>query len=128
MNDFPDIETVGIMLDKIAESMPKEFYEELNGGISLSPMSMLHPDSLPNHPIYIMGQYRRSIIGNSIEIFYGSFKEVYKNISSDELYVKLRYVLSHEFRHHMEMRAGVSDLILWDEREMEKIKEERWQR
>ncbi len=118
---FPDIDRVEIFSNKAAEEMPIEFYEELNGGISLSSETKLHPKSFPHRPVYIMGQYKRDILGNSIEIFYGSFREVFSCLSEKEIFEELKKVLSHEFRHHIEMRAGVCDLILLDESELKEM-------
>ena len=124
MNEFPSIDRVEEMLNHIAERMPQEFYEELNGGIALLPQTEMHGESRPGHPIYIMGRYERDLLGNRIVLYYGSFRAVYPYADEKKLYDALQHTLSHEFRHHMEMRAGVKDLILWDEEQMKRYRGE----
>ena len=47
------------MLDEIAEGLPIEFYNELNGGILLIPESKLSPYA-QNNDLWIMGEYIHS--------------------------------------------------------------------
>lgn len=124
---FPNIDRAEELLNEIAQSLPEKFYEELNLGIVLSPDTVLHPYSTKNNPIYTMGQYRKDMTGNQIEIFYGSFEKAYYYLDEQGLYEKLKEVLLHEFRHHIETRAGVNDLVIWDSEKLKSIKEGRWQ-
>ena len=55
-------------------------------------------------------------MGNQIVIYYGSFMRLYSNAPAQKLESELRAVLRHEFRHHMENRAGERDLEIEDER------------
>ncbi|NLM07080.1 MAG: metallopeptidase family protein [Tissierellia bacterium] len=128
MRNFPDIDRVQEMLDEIAMGLPKEFFDGLNNGIVLIEEEKFHPETMMNlSKLNIMGEYVREITGNSIRIYYGSFKRLYEG--SPEAYIKLRLedTLLHEFRHHLEHRAGVNDLILEDKRNMERYRE-RWER
>ena len=49
-----------------------------------------------------------------MERSYGSFRRVFRHLDEDELRTEMRRVLRHEFRHHVEGRAGVRDLEEWD--------------
>ena len=49
-----------------------------------------------------------------IVLYYGSFRRVFRHLDEDELRTEMRRVLRHEFRHHVEGRAGVRDLEEWD--------------
>ncbi len=106
-------EECGEMLDEIADSMPFELYRELTGGMSLLPQAKVHPKAV-NNDLYILGEYKRNSIGRYIVFYYGSFCKVYGNLPREEYYERLRKVLAHEVRHHNEYLAGVDDLILYD--------------
>ena len=69
-------EECAAMLDEIADAMPYELYRELNGGISIVPQHKYHPVAR-NNDLYILGEYRRDLIGNSIVFYYGSIARVY---------------------------------------------------
>ena len=101
-------------LSDLAEEIPQSFYEELNGGIVVEPGYLLHPEDRSG-TLYVMGQYRIDpAMGKYIVMYYGSFKRAYRHLDEDELTEEMRKVLRHEFRHHVEGRAGVRDLEVWD--------------
>ena len=103
------------MLNEIADTIPQDLLRELSGGIILLPQSKLHPQSIDDD-LFILGEYCISSIGKYIRIYYGSFANVYKRVTSREFYYEqLRRVLVHEVRHHNEGLAGYKDLILYDE-------------
>ena len=81
------------MLDEIADAMPYELYRELNGGISIVPQVKYHPVARKND-LYILGEYKRELIGNSIVFYYGSISRVYGNLSREEFYKKMEHILS----------------------------------
>jgi len=117
------MDETGEMLDEIAEELPIEFYEKLNGGILLLPDVKLHPEN-KNNDLYIMGEYHySSAMGRYIEIYYGSFAKVYGNLPREEYKDKLRHTLLHEFTHHMEGLAGDRSLEMKDKVEIERYKE-----
>lgn len=122
MNDFPSIEEVEILLEEIAEEIPKEFFKELNKGIILLPQYKLHPESRSTDKLYIMGQYTRDFSGRHITIFYGSYKRVYGKISMERLRKKLRDTLLHEFTHHLESLAGEDGLVIKDKTFLQKYR------
>jgi hypothetical protein len=111
------------MLDDIAEEMPEPFFDELNGGVYLLPEVKRCPESRPDAPMYIMGEYiRRRDLGNYINIYYGSFCKVFPHLPPDRLKTELRRVLVHEFTHHVECRAGERGLEIKDEIDMERYR------
>lgn len=123
MNDFPTIEEVHEMLDKIATEIPLEFFNKLNEGVVLLEESKIHPESRARDTLYIMGEYSRSVTGRNIKIYYGSFKNVYRGISKDALYENLKHTLLHEFTHHIESLAGERGLEVQDSTDMKNYRE-----
>ena len=105
------------MLDEIADGIPYELYRELNGGISIVPQVKYHPVARRND-LYILGEYRRDLIGNSIVFYYGSIARVYGSLPREEFYQKMVHILHHEVRHHNEYLAGTDDLGLWDDEQI----------
>ncbi len=120
MQDFPEIDRVHKMLDEIAEALPVEFFNELNEGIVLLPQRKYHPRSKSNRPLYIMGEYHRSITGSHIRIYYGSFQRVFKGLSEERIKEQLESTLLHEFTHHLETLAGEKGLVIKDEEDLDK--------
>lgn len=112
------IDEAKVMLDEIAESLPGEFYKELNGGILLLEDVRRSPYDKAGD-LYQLGAYcRSSSMGNHIEIYYGSFRRLYPNCTREEMREHLRQVLLHEFTHHMEARAGERGLEIKDEQQI----------
>lgn len=108
------------MLDKIAESLPQEFYVDLNGGILLLPDAKQSPYSR-HGDLWIMGEYvRSSSMGRYISIYYGSFQKAYGHLSSEEFEEQLKETLLHEFTHHLEGLAGEKGLEKWDDERIKK--------
>ncbi len=102
------------MLNKIAEEMPKEFYNELSGGVVLREELKWHPQN-KNNDLYILGEYpRNGGLGNFIVIYYGSMIKTFGNATLENYKNELRKVLKHEFLHHLETLAGVRDLEVED--------------
>lgn len=118
MNDFPDIDRVHDILDQIAETLPKEFFDRLNEGVVLLPQHKMHPKSRRDRRLYVMGEYHKSITGSHIRIYYGSFKRVFGSIDEESLRDHLRHTLLHEFTHHLETLAGERGLIIKDQEQL----------
>ena len=116
----------GDLLDEMAEEFPPEFYDELNGGISLLPEAKPDPDFPPGE-MYILGEYCDDMMGRYILLYYGSFAALARQEDwtqedwEDELYT----TLAHEFTHHIEGLAGERGLEIRDELEMEQYRQER---
>jgi Uncharacterized protein conserved in bacteria len=112
------IDEVNDILDEIAESLPPEFYKELNGGILLLPDEKISPYAVGND-LWILGEYtRNNLSGRYITIYYGSFMKLFGGLDRDALAEKLRETLVHEFTHHLESLAGERGLEVWDEEQL----------
>ena len=101
-----DIDRFCELLDEVCEELPDEFFKDLHQGVVVSEEAKISPYARADD-LTIMGEYRRSRFGNQITIYYGSFARSYGN--ADEEYIKdrLREVVRHEFRHHMENLSGI---------------------
>lgn len=119
---FPTLEKANELLSEIIDEIPAAFFDDLHGGILLVPSEKLHADSQPNRPLYIMGEYTRSPLGNQIKIYYGSFEKVYPSISEVKLRDRLKKTLIHEFTHHLEHRAGLKALELEDKIQLDRYR------
>ncbi len=94
------------ILDEVCGELPDDFFRDLHYGVQLSEECKLSPYA-ENGDLMIMGEYSRSHHGNKITIFYGSFERMYWWMNEDQLREKLRGVVRHEFRHHLENLAGM---------------------
>lgn len=112
------IERMHEMLEQIANTFPEEFYERLNGGISLLPEVKVSAHARSND-LYVLGEYRRDMMGRYIVIYYGSFARVHRGRSDSAVYEELRKTVAHEFTHHLEDLAGERDLEREDERDLD---------
>ena len=115
---------VGDLLDEMAEAFPEEFYQQLNGGISLLPEAKEDPEG---EDLYIMGEYCNDMMGRYINLYYGSFAALaeLENWTEEDWEDELYATLSHEFTHHIEGLAGERGLEIKDELEMEQYRRER---
>ncbi|MDU5806404.1 MAG: metallopeptidase family protein [Peptoniphilus harei] len=118
---FERIDEVEEFLEEICESIPSYAFDHLNGGIILSEEKKYHAEAR-NDDLLIMGEYQRSILGNMIKIYYGSFMEMYRFSSRDRLKEKLEEVLLHEFTHHLEFLANEWGLVIEDEKFLEEYR------
>ncbi len=110
-----DIDEFTELANDIAESLPEEFFNNLNGGVLVLERCRLHPDSRPGAPLYIMGEYTHNhMMGRYISVYYGSFAETYGELDRDALREELRSTIVHEFRHHLESLSGRRELELED--------------
>ncbi len=118
-----DFDTMGDWLDEIAERFPEEFFRELTGGIALLPRAESDPE-FPEGEVYILGDYCNDELGRYINLYYGSFAELFADAGEEELYEELYATLAHEFTHHLESLAGERGLEVKDELELEWLREE----
>lgn len=108
------IDEMQIILNELAEELPQEFYNELNGGIVLLPEMKRSPHAKADD-LFILGEYRvSSTMGRYIVIFYGSYTRIYGRLDKVQLKIKLRETLRHEFRHHLESLSGEKGLEIED--------------
>ena len=115
------IDEVEEILENICESIPSYAFDHLNGGIILSEDKKYHEESRADD-LLIMGEYQRSILGNMIKIYYGSFMEMYRYSSRERLKEKLEEVLLHEFTHHLEFLANEWGLVIEDKKFLEEYR------
>lgn len=124
MSDFPSIDEVQEMLEKISGEIPKEFFRDLNEGVVLLPQVKIHSESREDD-LLILGEYSRSFTGRNIKIYYGSFKRVYRGLDWEDLYEKLKDTLLHEFTHHLESLADERGLEIKDARRLKEYKDKK---
>lgn len=119
------IDEVEIMLNEVAETLPKEWFRKLTGGINLSADAKLSPHA-KGKDLYILGEYKRgSMLGRFIMIYYGSFIRVYGHLPEEEFKAKLEHTLCHELTHHIESLAGAKDLEIEDAKKLSQYLEGR---
>ena len=115
------IDEVQEILEEICESIPSYAYEHLNGGIILTEEAKYHEEAYAED-LVIMGEYQRSMLGNMIKIYYGSFMDMYRFSSREILREKLEEVLLHEFTHHLEFLANEWGLVIEDKKFLEEYR------
>ncbi|MBM7550722.1 metallopeptidase family protein [Peptoniphilus gorbachii] len=120
-NYLDRIDEVEEILEEICESIPSYAYEYLNGGIILTEERKFHQESYAED-LLIMGEYQRSILGNMIKIYYGSFMDLYRFSPRERLKEKLEEVLLHEFTHHLEFLANEWGLVIEDNKFLEEYR------
>ena len=119
-----DIDRFYELLDEVCAELPDEFFKDLHQGVVVSEEEKISPYARADDLI-IMGEYRRARYGNQITIYYGSFLKSYPFASEDFIRTRLREVVRHEFRHHMENLSGIygrESLEYEDEVELRKYK------
>ena len=65
----------------------------------------LSPDSVADD-LFILGLYKWGGLGKQVTLYYGSFVEILGDADQETYRAQIRETLRHEFRHHMETRAG----------------------
>ena len=119
------IDEVNDILDDFADAIPEVLFEGLNGGVNLLEEAVPDPE-FPAGEMYILGEYMDDLLGNYINLYYGSFaalaeKEGWDRAAWEQ---ELRTTLSHELTHHMELRSGLHALDDRDEAELEEFRRE----
>ena len=117
------IDEVNDLLDDMAEEFPEELFDGLNGGGNPLGEGRADPEFPPGE-MYILGEYCDDLLGQYINLYYGSFAALAaredwdRETWEEELYT----TLSHELTHHMEGRGGTHAL---DDRDAEELAEYR---
>lgn len=101
-----DIDRFFEILTEVCDELPEDFFRELHQGVMLDEGLKISPHAR-NDDLVIMGEYRRWHTGNQIVIYYGSFERTYGNADEEYIRGKLREVVRHEFRHHLENLGGM---------------------
>ena len=109
--------------EEITCTLPEEFFRELHGGVIVREQAKIHPAARDND-LFIMGEYHHNrYLGRFIVLYYGSFAACFGYFSEEELRKKLRKVILHEFRHHLESLAGERDLEIEDAEDLAAYKQ-----
>jgi len=106
------------MLEQIAAEFPDEFFEDLNGGISLLP-EVKHSPYARAGDLYILGEYHHDMMGRYIVIYYGSLVRAHGHLEEALFYEELWRIVAHEFTHHLEGLAGERGLEVKDRAEID---------
>lgn len=115
--DFLSLDDFTRLTAEVAETLPPSFFQDLHGLVQVQSQVKYHPQAR-KQDLCIMGEYIQDRLGRRINLYYGSFRDVYRNLPQQELKEKIRDVLVHEFRHHLESLAQLRDLEIEDERFM----------
>lgn len=119
MISLEEFETI---VQEIIDILPEDFFRELNGGVIVRQEEKLHPASVGND-LFIIGEYQiRRYLGRFVVLYYGSFVRCCSGWPQDILREKIRKVILHEFRHHLESLAGERDLEIEDAAEIAQYK------
>ena len=120
---IPSYEQMGDWLEEIVQQFPAPFFAALDGGVQLEEQALPDPD-FPHGQMYILGEYCDDLLGQYINLYYGSFAALAEREDwgqetwEDELYT----TLSHELTHHMEGRGGLHAL---DDKDAEFLRQAR---
>ena len=96
------------IISELLDELPEAFFRGLTGGVIVSEGTMV-PDYAQNNNLYTMGQYRVFSGVRQIVIYKGSFDRVFPLADAAETRRRMRGILRHEFRHHLESLGGVHD-------------------
>ena len=107
-------EQAGLVLDELADELPEGIFENLNGGVNFVEEAVVAEDGR-----YTLGTYFRNGMGRYIELYYGSFVELYGEMDDELFKRRLKNTLHHELTHHIESMAGDRSLEHWDDRQSE---------
>ena len=114
------IDRVNDLLDDMADSFPAALFDGLNGGINLLEEAKPDPE-FPEGEMYILGEYCDDLLGQYINLYYGSFAALARREgwTEEDWEEELYATLAHEFTHHIEGLAGERGLELKDAQFME---------
>lgn len=118
-----DIDAFTQMASAMVDRIPSTFLEGLNGGILVIEEAQRREDDPPG--VYILGEYiTDSAMGCYIALYHGSLAKLFAGESQTVWEEELWETIRHEVRHHVEAQAGMGDLDLEDEWELERLRAE----
>ena len=95
------------IVEEEMELLPKYVFDELNGGVLVDEKAYPHPARMAED-LYILGTYSSGgILGKQIVLYYGSFALTMGGSGEQNIRRQIRETLRHEFRHHLETKAGL---------------------
>lgn len=116
-----DIERFTELADRLMERVPEPILEGLNGGVAIRRNAMR--DKADPRDVYIMGEYVTDpVMGCYVVIYYGSFRALLEGEPDSVWEAELWETIRHELRHHLEDRAGESDLDREDEEQLYELR------
>jgi len=117
------IERFEELANELYDEIPPEFLDGLNGGIVIEENACQEDPDLPD--VYIMGHYVEDpYLGCYIVLYYGSFAAVLGDEPEEVWEDELWETMLHELQHHIESRAGESNLDIQDLIELERLRRE----
>lgn len=96
------------IVSELLDEFPEPFFRDLSGGVLVSPDTIV-PEYAQGNDLYTMGLYKTYSGVRQIIVYKGSFDRVYPHADEEEARSRLRGILRHEFRHHLEYSGGVHD-------------------
>lgn len=96
------------IISDLLDELPDAFFRELTGGVVVSEASLI-PDYAKGNDLYTLGLYKVFSGVRQIIMYRGSFNRAYPQADAAEARIRLRGVLRHEFRHHLEFLSGIHD-------------------
>lgn len=90
------------------DELPEAFYKELSGGVIVSEATVI-PDYARANDLYTLGKYMVYSGIRQVVMYKGSFDRVFPQADVSEAKQRLRGVLRHEIRHHLESLGKVRD-------------------
>ena len=115
------IDEVNDLLDDMAEEFPEELFDGLNGGVNLLEEARPDPEFPPGE-MYILGEYCDDLLGQYINLYYGSFAALLAEEDEETWKDEIFATVAHEFTHHMEDTAGLHAL---DDKDAEFLRQAR---
>lgn len=103
---FPTIDEFREIVSDLLDELPEVFFKQLSGGIVVEDVTVRSPYAKADD-LYNLGSYNWNSLGRQIKIYYGTFAKLYSHLRGEALKQKIREVVRHEFRHHLEFLAGV---------------------
>lgn len=118
-----DIDRFSALADALAERLPEPLLAGLTGGIVIEERPRRHPGDPEG--VYVLGEYIRDAwLGPRIVLYYGSFQRLFGAEPESVWEQQLWDTIRHELRHHVEDQAGLKDLDVEDQIELERMREE----
>ena len=94
------------IISELMDELPEEFFRELTGGVIVSE-ALVIPDYARDNDLFTLGQYQVYAGVRQIVMYKGSFDRLYPCADGAEARDRLRGILRHEFRHHIEFLGGL---------------------
>jgi len=102
----------GEAFDRATAALPEETMERLNLGLAVNPELRAAPEG-DGSLTCVLGLFTsHPVLGNRVELYYGSFVEVHDDASRSRWESALDEVVRHELQHFLESLQGRRDLAV----------------